>query len=141
MSDFFLASGEDLSSLNFEPPFAGTAGLPDSEVDLLMLCNLESILTGSDWDCIFDSVYINPVAEQGPEGPWIYEVSAELLKALQSLGPADALDCARSWAETDEWTLRDNITIEKVSEVLQKLISLAQQALLQNKRLFIWAEA
>ena len=136
MTDFFIASLEDLSGLlDFRP----SEMLGDSEVDLLMLCNLESILTGMDWESVFDRVYINPVKEQGPEGPWIYKVSEGLLDELKKLGPDAVKTAASEWAETDEWTLRADPK-EKIASVLQGLIGLAKRAGTEGKSLFIWTD-
>lgn len=138
MTDFFIASIEDLTGLLDCRPSNGEA-LAGSEVDLLMLCNLESILTGMDWEAVFDRVYINPVSEQGPEGPWIYKVSEGLLDALKKLGPEAVKLAANEWAETDEWTLRADPK-EKITSVLTGLIGLAKRAGSEGKSLFIWTD-
>lgn len=139
MTDFFIASNEDLKCLESRPLVEGQlAGLVDSEVDLLMLCNLESILTGQEWESIFDTVYVNPAREQGPDGPWIYQVSGCLLQALVNLTADELIDCANKWSETDEWTLRDDMSPEKIAEVLSQLVTLAERALSNGKTLYIW---
>ena len=139
MTDFFIASVEELNCPEVpRPAQSWQSGLADTEVDLLMLCNLESILTGAEWDSVFDQVYINPVCEQGPDGPWIYQVSASLLQELQEISPERVIDCARQWSETDEWTLRDDIALDKIADVLRELICLARAAADEQKSLFIW---
>lgn len=141
MTDFFIASDEDLNCLDDrQPADKNLAAVVDSEIDLLMLCNLESILTGSEWEAVFDRVYVNPARDHGPDGPWIYEVSSCLLKALQNLTPEGLVDCANQWAETDEWTLREDSEPEQIREVLQGLIGLARLAILERKSLFIYTE-
>lgn len=137
MTPFFIASEHDLNLV--QEPFAlkeNNAGIDDSEIDLLMLCNLESILTGSDWESVFDKVYINPVRDHGPDGPWIYQVSEKLLDALRKLTPEALLNCANKWAETDEWTLRQD-SPERIADVLHFLSALARQASSEGKSLFI----
>lgn len=114
--------------------------LVETELDLIMLCDLESILTGSDWEVVFDQVYINPVEEHGPEGPWIYQVSSALLLALRGLSPDSLLDCARRWSDSDEWILRQDTPREKVAEVLKSLVVLAELAEQEGKEIFIWTE-
>jgi hypothetical protein len=141
LTDFFIASGEDLTSLNNRAlVLSRRSGVVDSDVDLLMLCNLEAILTGLEWESVFDRFYINPAREDGPEGPWIYEVSSCLLQALQKLTPEGLVDCANQWAETDEWTLREDVKPEKIIEVLRELSGMAEQAASQKKSLFIWTQ-
>lgn len=105
-----------------------------------MLCNLESILTGIDWENVFDRDYVNPVRDHGPEGPWIYQVSEQLLDALKQLSPDAKVNCAQEWAQTDEWHLRSDAAPEKIAGVLDGLISMAQRAGDEGKRLFIWTE-
>ena len=139
MADLFIASGEDLSSITESlSPINCLPGLADAEVDLLMLCNLESILTGIDWESIFDRDYVNPIADHGPDGPWIYQVSRKLLDSLQCLSPDAVVECARVWADTDEWTLRTDVCTEKVAEVISDLAGLARTALAENKQVFLW---
>ncbi len=104
-----------------------------------MLCNLESILTGLDWESVFDRDYINPVSEHGPDGPWVYQVSEGLLNALNKLSPDAIASAASRWAETDEWTLRNDST-DTIADVLSGLIGLAQKAGSEGKRVFIWTE-
>ncbi len=142
MTDFFLASNDDLNRLEDHSPAnePESGAVLDSEVDLLMLCNLESILTGTEWESVFDQVYINPVRDHGPEGPWIYRVSSCLLEALRKLGPDSLAECASRWAESDEWTLREDSAPEKIAEVLRQLIGLARLAGLEGKSLFICTE-
>ncbi len=140
MSDFFIASDPDLNCLHSPPAESLLNERLDSEVDLLMLCNLESILTGTEWESVFDRVYINPVRDHGPDGPWIYEVSSCLLAALQGLTPDTLLDCARKWGETDEWTLRDDIAPETIVNVLRGLAGMAELAHGEGNTLFIRTE-
>lgn len=136
MTPFFLASDEDISCSEPLEQNGDESG-EDSEIDLLMLCNLEAILTGTDWENIFDKVYLNPVSDQGPDGPLVYQVSNNLLDALRKLTPEAILNCARQWAETDEWTLRQDPP-EKIAAVVHGLMGLANQASEEGKKLFIW---
>ena len=141
VSEFFLATTSELLQIEYRPPQSiMQPGLVDSELDLLMLCNLESILTGNDWESVFDDVYINPVQDHGPDGPWIYQVSTELLRALKTLSPDNILDCAKEWSQTDEWTLREDTPIECITTILRELTELAVQADTQGKQVFIWTE-
>jgi hypothetical protein len=141
LTDFFIASLADLNRLDNQRPADGPlSAVVDSELDLLMLCNLESILTGTEWESVFDRDYINPVRDDGPDGPWIYEVSNCLLEALRNLGPDDLLACAEQWAESDEWTLRQDASREKIADVLRELSGLAARACKYGKTLFICTE-
>jgi hypothetical protein len=138
LTDFFIASDDELNLLDHRPSATKQLpGMADSDIDLLMLCNLESILTGADWECIFDSMYINPVRDHGPDGPWIYQVSNFLLEALEQLNSESMQDCARQWAETDEWTLREGCPREEIMTALAKLIGLSRLAGSEGKHLFI----
>lgn len=141
MSDFFLASAAELQDQNDQP--SGCSLQPqllNSDLDLIMLCDLESILTGNDWEVVFDRDYINPVAEQGPEGPWIYKVSSALLSELQRLSPESLLDCAQKWSDCDQWTLKEDTPAEAIADVLRELVGLAQTAGKQGKDIYIWTE-
>ncbi len=141
MTDFLIASEHELDSL--DKCSKGTkqnACLADSDLDLLMLCNLEAILTGTEWEHVFDRDYINPVRDECPDGKLIYQVSEKLLEALRKLQPDCILDCAKQWAETDEWTLREDCTPETIATVIQRLIGLAKLTLAEGKILFIRTE-
>lgn len=139
LADLFIATTQELGELDdMISPATLMPGLPDSEIDLLMLCNLESILTGTEWESVFDRDYGCPLREDGPDGPWIYEVSKPLLSSLQCLSPEAILECARVWSDYDEWTLRTDACIESIAEVISSLASLAKRALLENKQVFIW---
>lgn len=139
MADLFIASDSELNGISEAPsPINCLPGLADADVDLLMLCNLESILTGSDWESVFDRDYVNPICDHGPDGPWIYQVSKGLLDALRCLSPEAMIECARVWAETDEWTLRTDTCPEKVAEVISGLAGLAKSARAQEKHVFLW---
>ena len=135
MKPFFIASEEDISRA--EPNASEESDAGSDEIDLLMLCNLEAILTGHDWENIFDKVYMNPVCDHGPDGPIVYQVSNGLLEALRKLSPDALLNCAKQWAETDEWELRQDPP-EKIADVVQSLIGLAQRANDEGKNLFLW---
>lgn len=139
MSNFFIASLEELKGLIDFSPGMGT-GIGGIEVDLLMLCNLEAILTGIDWESVFDKDYINPITDEGPDGPWVYKVSEGLLEALKRLSPDAVLKTAKEWAETDEWTLRENEPQENIAAVIQKLASMAKKAKSEGKSIFIRTE-
>lgn len=140
MTEFFIATLDDLNGLVDCRPL-NEQFIADSEVDLLMLCNLESILTGAEWESVFDRDYINPLAEQGPDGPWIYKVSDKLINALEKLSSAESVaQAADQWSETDEWTLRPDNSPEKICAVIQGLIGLAKKAGEEGKSIFIWTE-
>ncbi|MBX9725013.1 MAG: hypothetical protein K2X81_26660 [Candidatus Obscuribacterales bacterium] len=141
MTDFLIASEHELDSLN--NCSTGTnknACLADSDLDLLMLCTLESILTSTEWEQVFDRDYINPVRDEFPDGTLIYQVSDKLLEALRKLQPECILDCAKQWAETDEWTLREDSTPESIATVIQSLVGLAKLTMAEGKILFIRTE-
>lgn len=111
-----------------------------SEVDLLMLCNLESILTGSDWEKVFEDFYTDPVQDAGPDGPLIYKVSEKLLQVLPALNSEALLSCADKWSETDEWTLRQEVP-EEIVNVLHSLSGLAKHAVAEGKKLYLLTTA
>lgn len=139
MTNFFIASLEDLKGLlDFSP--SNGSGIGGIEVDLLMLCNLEAILTGIEWESVFDKDYINPISDEGPDGPWVYKVSEGLLEALKRLSPEAIKKTAQEWAETDEWTLRENEPKENIAAVIQKLASMAKKAKSEGKSIFIRTE-
>lgn len=137
VTPFFIASEDELHCV--EPQALDGAEDADGpeQIDLLMLCNLEAILTGSDWENIFDRVYMNPVRDHGPDGPLVYQVSNGLLEALRGLSPESLLNCANLWAETDEWELRQDPP-EKIADVVHGLMDLAERASAEGKNLFLW---
>lgn len=111
----------------------------EAEIDLVMLCTLEEILTGLNWEEIFDQNYINPAWEESPDGPWIYAVSDRLVETLTSFKSASTHPCIKQWMETDDWTLRENACPDEVIRILEELILLSKQASREGKRLFLRA--
>jgi hypothetical protein len=139
LADLFIATIKELGDLDdMVSPTSLMPGMADSEIDLLMLCNLESILTGNEWESVFDRDYGCPLREDGPDGPWIYQVSKNLLDSLQCLSPEAILECARVWSDYDEWTLRADACIESIAELISSLAALAKQALTEGKQVYIW---
>lgn len=140
LNDLFIASDRDLGVLNDRgSPTCKLPGLSDVGVDLVMLCTLEEILTGQDWESIFDIHYINPLKDDGPEGPWVYPISETLTAALSVLDTDKIMHAAGKWAETDEWTVHENNGVDAIAEVLTQLVKLAKQAAAEHKHLFLWS--
>lgn len=138
LADLFIANMNELQHLEPEAfTFSTSPAIADNEVDLLMLCNLESILTGDEWECVFDRDYGCPLLDEGPDGPWIYQVSKKLLDSLRCLTQEAIFECAKVWADYDEWTLRADAGVEKIANLISGLVDLAKQALLEDKLVFI----
>lgn len=138
-ADLFIASECELTILDeIGSPASKLDGIADSGVDLVMLCTLEEILTGTSWENVFDAHYVCPLKDDGPEGPWVYGISQSLQDALVRLQPTELPDYAASWADTDDWTVRENCALPVVLEALKQLASLALRAEEQGKRLFLW---
>lgn len=139
-ADLFIASESELTILLDEigSPVSKLCGIADSGVDLVMLCTLEEILTGAGWENVFDAHYVCPLKDDGPEGPWVYGISQSLQDALVRLQPPEMSDCAASWADTDDWTVREDCSLPVVLETLKQLASLALRAEAQGKRVFLW---
>lgn len=138
LNDFFIAAEPDVQVIEkFQVPLYEPE-LPQAEIDLVMLCTLEAILTGVDWESIFDRDYINPIRDDGPDGPWIYAVSNTLVEALTLLQPETVHQCAGQWMETDDWILRSDACMEKTKSVLEELITLCRKTADEGKRLFLW---
>lgn len=138
-ADLFIASECDLAVLDDRgSPVAKLYGFADSGVDLMMLCTLEEILTGLSWEAVFDAHYVCPLKDDGPEGPWVYGLSSSLQKALVDILPSEMSAFAESWADTDDWTVREDCSLPVVLDTLKQLSSLAARATEEGKCMFLW---
>lgn len=138
-NDIFIASERELEVLNERgSPAEKLHGVCLFAADLVMLCTLEAILTGADWESIFDKHYVSPLIDDGPEGPWVYLLSGSLQAALATT-PGEVLpECAERWAETDDWMVRDDCSNETILSVLGQLKELATKAAAEEKRMYLW---
>ncbi len=137
-NDLFIASERELAVLNeLGSPVDRLHGISDAGVDLVMLCTLEEILTGLNWEAIFDRHYVNPLKDEGPEGPWVYGISKALQEALKDVSSERIAGYAAQWADTDDWTVRD-CELQNVVDILSRLIVLARKATDEGKRMFLW---
>lgn len=137
-NDLFIASERELSVLcERGSPLKKLHGIEDAGVDLVMLCTLEEILTGLDWEAIFDRHYVNPLKDDGPEGPWVYGVSKALQEALRDIQQDKLARYAERWADTDDWMVRE-CDVNSVEEILNRLVLLAKKASEEGKRMFLW---
>lgn len=138
-ADLFIASECELTILHeIGSPVSKLDGIADSGVDLVMLCTLEEILTGTSWETVFDAHYVCPLKDDGPEGPWVYGISQSLQDALVRLQSSEMPASAASWADTDDWTVREDCSLPVVLETLKQLSALALRAEEQGKRVFLW---
>lgn len=136
----FLASMDELTAYkgNGSPALHLNGQKKDLDLDPMMLSTLEGILTGENFEDVFDREYVMPVIEQGPEGPWAYCISTKLTELLSALTEPEALDCAEKWSQTDDWTLHDNLDMAEVCTAISTLSEMSRQGQSLQKLLFIW---
>jgi hypothetical protein len=96
---------------------------------------LEAILTGADGMEIIDQGSAEPVADGGPDGPWLVALRSQLREELLTAPPGGWHAVAERWAATDELA---GMPVDVAVSFLEKLAVLARRASENNQRLYCW---
>jgi hypothetical protein len=139
LTDVFIASEADLASLRPGQggPAAAFPTVQGKGIDPLKLATLEAIVTGQAINTYLDAVE-EPTRDWGEE--FVNRFPEALVSALAQLRPGEIRQVAAAWAETEEWRL-DGLTQEALTDLarlIDELCTLAQQALRENKLMYMW---
>jgi hypothetical protein len=75
----------------------------------------------------------------GAEGPWVFEVPAEMVHRLAKLNAKQLQAAGKKWAATEEFSPQyDNWTAEAVQQVLRELAALCKRADGEGKAVLMW---
>jgi|HubBroStandDraft_6_1064221.scaffolds.fasta_scaffold337458_1 hypothetical protein len=113
-------------------------GVEAKGIDTVKLTKLHSVLTGRP----FDPKFIGNDAlrfDASEDGPWVFEVPADLVGQLAQLGAGELTSVANEWSKIEEFSAKyDNWPAAAVHEMLIGLMVLCRKAVAENKVLFMW---
>jgi hypothetical protein len=131
ISDFFLASREEVARLDMR---AGPGELPHvaaRHIDPVKLETLESLLTREPGHALA------PIRNGGEDGPWVFPIGGGIAPALAKLDDARRSDVAARWAATPESRM-DGATPEALGAFLKELTALAQRGAQEGRSIYLW---
>jgi hypothetical protein len=99
------------------------------------MATLEAILTGADGMKIIDQGNVKPIADGGPDGPWLIALRPQLHEALLTTVPDGWHAVAERWVATDELA---GMPVDVAVSFLEKLAALAGRASEHSQRLYCW---
>jgi hypothetical protein len=138
LTDFVVADREDAQRVcDSDCPSQDFAGLDAKGIDTVKLGTLYAILTGGEFDPSF--MDRASLCSGGEEGPWVFEVPADLVQRLARLNARQLLSVAAQWAATEEFSARfDNWPGDAVRQVLEDLAGLCRRAAEDGKAVQMW---
>jgi len=99
------------------------------------MATLEAILTGADGMKIIDQGSVEPIADGGPDGPWLVALRRQLQEELMSTPPDRWHAVAERWVATDELV---GMPVDVAVSFLEELAALARRAGEHSQRLYCW---
>lgn len=101
MADLLIAASESAPAiLKSDYPLNDFRGVNVDGLDPLMLTALHSTLTGLEFDEAIE--LYRPIDQASESGPWLIELSAELIGSLGHIAPEDLPSLAIKWASTNQ---------------------------------------
>lgn len=137
MTEIFAATPAELATL---PVRVGASHWPGtvlaSGITDLHLAALEYLLCGGDEEALYAR---EPewVREEGPDGPWVMQLPADLARALARLVPGDHAALAARWAATGDLAAARTAPAD-LEPLLAELVALAQSAEAHEQDLYLW---
>jgi len=133
LTDIIVARSTDAEAiLETQVPSQRYPGFDAKGLDEAHLAALLGVLGDADDDWA-DS--LEPLAQADEEGPWLFELPAELVTQLAQLPDGEQARVAAAWGKTDEcgeWAP------ELVRPMLEGLVKYARQATDEGKQLLMW---
>jgi hypothetical protein len=138
LTDFVVADRNDAQRVcDSDCPSQEFAGLDAKGIDAVKLGALHAILTGGELDPSF--MADGSVCSRGEDGPWVFEVPADLVQRLARLNARQLRAVGAKWAATEEFSPRyENWPAEAVQQVLADLARLCKQAVGEGKAVLMW---
>lgn len=133
----------DESARQDTPWVDGTTRAPQRIEDVLAvtgveptvtMATLEAVLTGAEVMDIIEGG-VEPIADGGPEGPWLVALRPQLQVALVSTPPGGWQAVAERWVATDELV---GTPASAAVSFLEELAALARRASDRDQRLYCW---
>lgn len=140
LSDLFAISSGEAAAIcesdSFSPTqtrwkFADTPGLTDTKLAELLCILHDRDFSEGELDG-FKTLY----AESDEEGPWVYSISAALLKEVEEFDEENLRLAAMEWLEAGE-VAEDNWDFEHAESILKSLKSMADYARQNQKTLVL----
>lgn len=125
LTDFLIATKEDIArfdGIDFYNTFPKI--VQAKKVDPIKIGTLEKILIDSS-----SGELDEPILDF--EEQWVYPLKPELVQTLAKLTVVQIAECARKWAETEEWQL-ERVNENDLIPLLQELAKLATQVNADN---------
>lgn len=141
LSDFFIADRGSLDPAKIEAGPDGSYPTASwKNVDTIKLATLENLLTGVDYEIAIDRLEKNAKGNFGNEGPWVHELSENLVSALGKLDPKRTREIAAAWIATEEWEAdgADAGETDTFVEMLASFSSLARKAAAGRLGMYVW---
>ncbi len=141
LTDFFVADRGSLDPANIEGGPEGTYPTAQwKNVDTIKLATLENLLTGVDYEIAVDRLMKNTRGDFGDEGPWIHEISENLVTALARVDSKRTREVAAAWIATEEWEADGAVAgeIESFEEMLTSFSFLARKAVAGRLGMYVW---
>ena len=99
MADLVLAKSDAADEiLSSEYPLNHFRGVNIDGLDPLMLSALHAQVTGSDLESAIE--LYRPIKQAADTGPWLVQVSPDLIEALGHIPPEDIPQASAKWADT-----------------------------------------
>jgi hypothetical protein len=137
LTDFVVADRADAQRVcDSDCPSQDFAGLDAKGIDTVKLSTLHAILTGGEFDASFMG---DTLCSGGEDGPWVFEVPADLAQRLAKLGARQLRSVGAEWDATEEFSPKyDNWPAEAVQQVLRDLAALRRRAAGEGKAVLMW---
>ena len=136
LSDLVVAPPGDAERIGrARAPAAEFGGIDIKGIDSVKFGMLHSILTGRTFRQLLPEY--NPVFALSDEGPWVFQIPADLVTRLASLAGEDKRLVVSKWAATKEFAL-DRWPASEVARAFDGIASLARQAEEAGHSLFLW---
>jgi hypothetical protein len=140
LTDFVIADRTDAHRVCYSKcPSRDFTGLNVKGIDIVTLGALNAILTGGEFDPGFMDMGDGFICCGGEDGPWVFEVPADLVQRLAKLNEDQLVSAAIKWAATEEFSPKyANWPIERVHQVLGDLTILCKRAAGERKSVLMW---
>ncbi len=110
--------------------------LQSKGVETIKLATLFCAITGREYHNDIQAS-LELVGGDKDEGPWVFEVPAEMLEAIARVDPLQIQRVASEWASTEELKM-DRWSVDDAAEFIQELSAHARKAGDSAKSLYLW---
>ena len=140
LSDFFTIPRAELPTLSpTVTPAEKYAVLDSKGIDTVKLATLHTILLGEDLNDIDAVVARQPpmILDGGNDGPWFFQIPADLIQELAAASPADLARIANTWFATEEFQL-DRWPRSLFDQWFADFLALIRKTRQNNLLLILW---